>query len=233
MSNLNVYEILGYGVIGLGFLLAFLAFTLLTREQKREAPRGTILAAIYIFMVFSLALCLIGFVADTQKSENGSSANQQQIDSLRQELTHRLSAADLAVISDTYFSSESDKQELLTGIKHLIEQVEEIKKEQTHYAYKLFKLEKMLPQFGGNINTRVRDERRTSIYRLIQDVMQGINFYQGIMDGQQAATFEAVKRFQEQFNERAGQIIFEPENLGIFGYRTLEAIRSTYRMATN
>jgi hypothetical protein len=68
MTNIDVPQILSYGVIGFGFLLAVLAYQLLTREQKKTAPAHSILIAIYVFMAFSIALCLIGLVADQHKS---------------------------------------------------------------------------------------------------------------------------------------------------------------------
>jgi hypothetical protein len=56
MQELDVLEILKLGFIGLAFLLAFLAYTLLLIEQRREEPRPNQLAAISRFMIFSLIL---------------------------------------------------------------------------------------------------------------------------------------------------------------------------------
>lgn len=63
MQNLDVVQILGLGVIGLGFLLALLAYWLLRQEQARENPNPAVLRAIYLFMGFSIVLCLIGIVS--------------------------------------------------------------------------------------------------------------------------------------------------------------------------
>lgn len=60
MSTLNPESILSYGVVGLGFLLAFLAYTLLGREQQKEQPNRSILVAIHVFMIFSATLCVLG-----------------------------------------------------------------------------------------------------------------------------------------------------------------------------
>ncbi len=65
--NINPYEILSYGVIGLGFLLALFSYRLLTKEQKRDEPRNNILKAINIYMVFSIVLCIVGIVAEVVK----------------------------------------------------------------------------------------------------------------------------------------------------------------------
>jgi hypothetical protein len=64
MKDFNVVEILGYGVMGLGFLLAFFAYRLLLKEQKKEPPRSQILRSIYFYMTFSIVLCGIGFAAE-------------------------------------------------------------------------------------------------------------------------------------------------------------------------
>ncbi|UWQ95478.1 hypothetical protein K3728_17685 [Rhodobacteraceae bacterium M385] len=46
---MNVLSILGYGAIGLGFLLAFLAYRLLSTERTNNQP-------LYVFMAFCLVL---------------------------------------------------------------------------------------------------------------------------------------------------------------------------------
>ena len=56
----DAFDILSYGVSGLGFLLAVLAYRLLTREQNQTEPRSNVLRSIYIFMGFSLLLCVLG-----------------------------------------------------------------------------------------------------------------------------------------------------------------------------
>ncbi len=64
-SNLDVMlRILGLGTIGLGFLLAFLAFRLLNREQNIKAPRDMILTSITRFMIFSFLLCALGLFSE-------------------------------------------------------------------------------------------------------------------------------------------------------------------------
>ena len=70
MENFDIPSILSYGVIGLGFLLAFLTFRLLSNEQKNEKPRKSILNACYLFMVFSLILTGFGFASEIFGSSN-------------------------------------------------------------------------------------------------------------------------------------------------------------------
>lgn len=67
MENINPVQILNYGVIGLGFLLAFLAYKLLSKEQQLKEPRKNILKAVYVFMGFSIVLCLIGIGSESIK----------------------------------------------------------------------------------------------------------------------------------------------------------------------
>ena len=100
-------------------------------------------------------------------------------------------------------------------------------------SFNLFKLESFIPFYGSSIDTRINDVERTSAYKLIQKVLQGINFFPFEIDGNQRSTLEALRKFQEAINKKAADmeqdIIFKENQLGIFGYRTLESIRSEYR----
>lgn len=68
----EVLAILQIGVIGLGFLLAVLAYNLLTKEQKQNTPRSDILKSIYVFMSFSVVLCVIGIVSQVFDIQKGN-----------------------------------------------------------------------------------------------------------------------------------------------------------------
>jgi len=61
---LDIPRILSIGAIGLGFLLALLAFRLLSREQSETKSRDTMLNAITRFMIFSFSLCIIGLSSE-------------------------------------------------------------------------------------------------------------------------------------------------------------------------
>jgi len=64
-ANLDVVvRILSIGSIGLGFLLAYLAYRLLNKEQSIDKPRNLILNGIYRFMIFSFGLCILGFSSE-------------------------------------------------------------------------------------------------------------------------------------------------------------------------
>lgn len=64
MEGLNLFELLSYGAIGLGCILAVLAYFLLKNEQEQETIRQNMLTAIYVFMGFSTLLVLMGFVTE-------------------------------------------------------------------------------------------------------------------------------------------------------------------------
>jgi hypothetical protein len=81
MTTFDPLKALSYGVIGLGFLLAFLAYRLLTREQSRKAADPNVLRATYVFMFFSLALTCLGLVSEFlryRSSEEGTNAGAIQ-----------------------------------------------------------------------------------------------------------------------------------------------------------
>jgi hypothetical protein len=62
MGLIDVVKVLGYGVIGLGFLLAFMAYRLLSAEQKKIKPTDRMLKAIREYMFFSIAITILGGV---------------------------------------------------------------------------------------------------------------------------------------------------------------------------
>ena len=233
LENLNIYDILGYGVIGLGFLLAALAYKLLSEEQKKE-PRPSIIKAIYTFMVFSVVLCIIGFAAQVFDSDSGTDPEKNSKfeacqDSLTKLNMNSISKEDLQLISEDYFTKKQTRPEMLATIRDLVAAVNESEKEQQHYAYKLFKLEKEISNFGNNISVKINDDRRTKVYQQIQTILQEISFYKGPIDGQQKSTYDALVNFQKNYNTIDSTRVFQEYEYGILGYRTLEAFRSTYR----
>jgi hypothetical protein len=62
MENLNIIKILSYGISGLAFLLIFMTYSLILKEQRRERPRREIMRMIRSFMILEL-LCIgvVGF----------------------------------------------------------------------------------------------------------------------------------------------------------------------------
>jgi hypothetical protein len=69
--GIDAAKILGYGVIGLGFLLALLAYRLLAKEQSKASPNKVVIQSIYRFMVFSFSLCAVGLASEFLRSDKG------------------------------------------------------------------------------------------------------------------------------------------------------------------
>ncbi|KOY86042.1 hypothetical protein AD998_07685 [bacterium 336/3] len=66
---MDIMQVLSYGVIGLGFFLAFFSYKLLLEEQKRNEPRRSIIRSIYLFMVFSIVLLVLGVTNELWKNK--------------------------------------------------------------------------------------------------------------------------------------------------------------------
>lgn len=94
MLNETVVKILGYGVIGLGFLLALLSYRLLSKEQQRDQPRLVMLRSIMIFMAFSIALCVVGLCSNfldenpQKKVDDSQDTFKEHFSKLRLDLAH-------------------------------------------------------------------------------------------------------------------------------------------------
>ena len=90
MANINIYNILSYGAIGLSCILALAAYSLLRKEQDKERPRKQILTSVYIFMSFSLLLTILGFFRENVKDKNNlelesnKNTNAEKLKSARQ-----------------------------------------------------------------------------------------------------------------------------------------------------
>ena len=84
LADLNVVSILQMGVTGLGFLLALLAYWLLSKEQRQDKPRSSILQSVRVFMAFSFSLCLIGLVPQVLAAV--SAPDQQATPALRAQI---------------------------------------------------------------------------------------------------------------------------------------------------
>ena len=60
---MDIVKILGLGVVGLGFLLAYLAYRLLSQAQLHASLAPGAFRAIYYFMTFSFALSVLGLAS--------------------------------------------------------------------------------------------------------------------------------------------------------------------------
>lgn len=83
MPYFDVVKILGYGVIGLGFLLAFFAFRLLSKTQSQPNPNRSVLRSIYFYMVFSIVLCGIGFASQVFDQRRSQEQCEKELNELK------------------------------------------------------------------------------------------------------------------------------------------------------
>jgi hypothetical protein len=96
-----------------------------------------------------------------------------------------------------------------------------------HYTYRMFRLKKiMLNMPRRNINTRIEGTDPEAL-RLIQQLLKGIEYYQGPVDGDRLKTYFAVRKLQESINNYTPGY-FNPDNYGIFGNATLTAVIQMY-----
>lgn len=232
----RVVEILGLGVIGLGFYLAYFAYRLLKSEQRRPRSRPTILKAINKYLRFALILCLIAFASEIIRVFLPSRVEKNKIlklsnVELQGKLNSYISPMELCSFLEISFDKNLDKEQFKLKINKLLRQAEELKQCKSHYAFNLFKIETKMPDYGNSINTKIdiRGKDRKEVYEIIQVILRGIDFYRRPIDGDQQSTYEAIKGFQEAINKREGKVYFNPDNFGVFGNQTLEAIRIEYR----
>ncbi|MCB0429773.1 MAG: hypothetical protein H6585_07530 [Flavobacteriales bacterium] len=71
-SNLDVVEVLKLGGIGLGFLIALLAYLIIRNEQKREYMRKGVLLFMGMFMVFAMGILVFVVVSDPNRPGGAS-----------------------------------------------------------------------------------------------------------------------------------------------------------------
>ncbi|MGM8227791.1 DUF4019 domain-containing protein [Cellvibrio sp. ARAG 10.3] len=77
-ESFEIVRILGLGTIGLGFLLAVMAFRLLNAEQNLDNPRENILSATNRFMIFSFSLCILGISSELFRAYHTPAPQPQQ-----------------------------------------------------------------------------------------------------------------------------------------------------------
>ena len=113
-SLTNVVQILNLGAIGLGFLLAAMAYQLLRVEQRVATPRPSVLKATYVYMGFALTLTIVGFISEylRQSTTDAVSSRDATIAHLRTETTAK--AEELQKL-----------QERLTTVDHSLSELRE------------------------------------------------------------------------------------------------------------
>jgi hypothetical protein len=113
VEPLSFYKLLSYGAIGLGCILAVLAYMLLRKEQDQTNPRKQVLSSIYVYMVFSLILTIVGFLAEYlhYNASQALDSKEQTITTLKEQLETRnkedeKNAKALSAVEEKYRQAE-------------------------------------------------------------------------------------------------------------------------------
>lgn len=153
----------------------------------------------------------------------------RDIDRLQKEIENSITFSSLSDISSVTFPHPLTREDVKRKIQSLIDVEKTNSENENHYAYKLFLIEVELQDNGGSVDTRVdvkNDIKLIRTYKLIQDVLRRLTYYKGVLDGNQKGTYEALVVFQKS----VGNI--PVSDYGVFGGRTLEAIRSRFKTSS-
>lgn len=153
----------------------------------------------------------------------------REIGQLQEKIESSIEFSSLADMSSSTFQYPLTREKVKNKIQNLIDIEKAKSKHDNHYAYKLFLIEVELQDNGGRVDTKVEDasnEKLINTYKLIQDVLRRLNYYKGNTDGNQKGTYEALVSFQRSVTN------IPASDYGIFGSRTLEAIRSRFKTSS-
>ena len=143
---------------------------------------------------------------------------------LKSELAAAIPTGTLQDMSSRFFPKGGNPEVMKDSIKILLEYSSQLLKHQSHYSFKLFLVQRiMLNKPRANINTRINNDP-SETYKIIQGILQDAGSYSGVVNGVRLDTYLALKKFQETINQ-TDSVYFNPDNYGIFGYKSLEVIR--------
>ncbi len=154
-----------------------------------------------------------------------SVAFKAEIESLKVDLQNSIALSDLKGLVD----STASKATALQEIKRMAQQSGQFAEWENKFSFKMVKLEYLISRYGSFIATNIAGTDRREAYQLIQSVLTDVDFYQGEIDGNMQKTHDALVAFQKDYNNHVPEPA-QIQALGNFGYQTLEAIRSRYRM---
>ncbi len=211
--------------------------TIIRKMQPRSIERLILLGLVLVAVILAIAIyngsriSFLGIKIEASRGESEKLNVSENANKITEHPNLNVSVSELSMISDKYFEPQLSKDQLISRIRNLVENSEELKSFKNQFSFKLLKLELLIPAFGRYIDTRISDEDsdRKKAYERIQSVLKDIGYYNGIIDGNQQVTYNALLKFQMEYNRRTGREILASEDYGIFGYATLEAIRSTHR----
>ena len=188
--------------------------------------------AIIVAIITSITTIIVTLISTSgNKSSNTTTETclgyKSDIEELKSELNHSISAENLSDISNTFFRASDNVTFLKDSLRRVVSLAETHLEDRQHYAYNLFLLKKvLLSKPRGNINTRI-DNDDQSTYALIQKILRDIQFYTGPISGNRIETSDALKAFQVQLNN-VTEDYFEESNLGILGNKTYIALMEYY-----
>jgi cell division protein FtsL len=90
MSEFTPASILSFGTIGLGFLLAFMAYQLLSKPDPKTG-------SVYVFMFFCVVLVVIGAVIQIYQIRNSVGDKDKEITRMRDDFNARFHQIDLRI----------------------------------------------------------------------------------------------------------------------------------------
>ncbi|MEP5611894.1 MAG: peptidoglycan-binding domain-containing protein [Cyclobacteriaceae bacterium] len=151
---------------------------------------------------------------------------EEEIKPLREQLDRSISFSSLSKISRTNFDGKMTSEQVERTIQLITDKTKIYEEERTHFTGKLFRLKRLMLLNGGNINVRISSANQEACF-LIQDLLRGIEYYKGGVDGNVTTTRAAVENFQKSLN-RFTPDYFEEKNLGIVGKKTFNAILERY-----
>src|SRR6516162_7649472 len=123
LFGLDPSAILNYGISGLGFLLAFLSFRLLSKEQSKRTPNSTIIRAIYVFQVFSVILILAGSFVEWYRAAHSVDTQLEttkaQLAGLKIDYENALKSAltDRSDLEEKFVKSRRESKDLETKLR--------------------------------------------------------------------------------------------------------------------
>lgn len=196
---------------------------------KLNYKQAIIVAVITAVSTILVTLISSGFFGKKSEEivEQDCAFFEKQIEKLEEQKAAALPINTLTAMSDKYFDRSGRLEAVLDSLRNLINYSNTLMEHRSHYTYKLFVIKKiMLKNPRGYINTRINNDARET-YTIIQEILKELEYYDGNIDGDQQMTRTALESFQQKVNALDSGY-FNPRDYGIFGNKTLVAVRNLY-----
>ena len=146
-----------------------------------------------------------------------------EMEELKNEIAKSLTPSDLPGI----WGPGASKKDMIHKIQELKKNADDYRELSVSIEVLFLRLERQIANSGGSINTNIYANSEQETFQLIQAVLQSINAFDGVLDGNQASTNRTLVAFQQAYNDDAPRKL-ELKPLGFFGRRTLSIIRDEY-----